>query len=55
MTKTTDRLVTIKEFPISDRYCYAGAIGKISGNQIRVGGCWFDFDKRWVVENIIPN
>ena len=41
--------VEIMEYPISNRYCYKGKIGKVDKNQIMVGGAWFDFDERWVV------
>lgn len=42
--------VEVVEFPISDRYCHIGAIGTVKNGQIRVGGCWFNFDERWKVK-----
>lgn len=41
--------VTVQTYPISDRYCYDGAVGLVRNGQIRVTGCWFDFDNRWMV------
>jgi hypothetical protein len=37
---------------ISERYWSVGCEGKIDGDQIRVSGCWFSFDDRWIVEPI---
>ena len=37
--------------PITNRYCNAGDVCKLDlkTNKIRCGGCWFNFDKRWIV------
>jgi hypothetical protein len=45
--------VEIIQYPISDRYCHKGAVGTILNGQIRVGGCWFDFDSRWTVKPFV--
>lgn len=47
--------VIISNAPISDRYWYRGCKGEINEttNRIRVSGCWFDFDDRWEVEDVI--
>jgi hypothetical protein len=41
--------IIIDYAPISERYWFKGCTGKVKGNQIRVGGCWFPFDSRWIV------
>lgn len=38
--------------PISDRYWSVGCKGKIDDDQIRVSGCWFPFDDRWIVDTM---
>ena len=44
--------VKVISSPVSERYWSVGCDGKIDGDQIRVSGCWFPFDERWVVETI---
>jgi len=38
--------------PISERYWTKGVIGTLdeSAQQIRVGGCWFDFNSKWKIK-----
>ena len=36
--------------PISERYWYIGCTGLVHNGQINVGGCWFDFDQRWIIK-----
>lgn len=47
-----NEMVKIVFAPISERYWSVGDNAKISGGQIRLGGCWFDFDERYIVEQI---
>jgi hypothetical protein len=42
--------VTVLSAPISERYWSNGCDGLLNKGKIRVSGCWFDFDHRWVVE-----
>lgn len=41
--------------PISERYCKVGDIVTLDAehNKIRCSGTWFDFDKRWLIEEHI--
>ena len=48
--KEKNRNVIVLYSPVSERYWHVGCNGKIQNNQIRVGGCWFPFDKRWNVK-----
>lgn len=38
--------------PVSERMWAKGEIGTVDGSQIRVGGCWFNFDERWKVKKV---
>ena len=42
--------VIVEWCPISERYWNEGDIAKIENGKIRLGGCWFDFDDRYVVK-----
>ncbi len=44
--------VTVLKAPVSERYWSPGCIALVQGNQIRVGGKWFDFDAYWVVKQV---
>lgn len=46
--------VTVYFAPISERYWSNGDEAQIDteNNQIRLGGCWFRFDKRYIVEEL---
>jgi len=46
------RRVVVKYAPITERYWSEGDIAVIRNNQIRLGGCWFNFDDRYIVEEI---
>ena len=41
--------VSVFSAPISERYWSRGDIGLIIGNRIRLGGCWFPFDSRYII------
>ena len=41
--------VIVQYAPISERYWNMGEKALIINNKIRLGGCWFDFDKRYYV------
>lgn len=47
-----DREVIVKSAPITERYWSVGDIATIRNNQIRLGGCWFNFDDRYIVEDV---
>jgi len=42
--------VIVEFAPVSERYWRKGDEATIYNNQIRLGGCWFDFDERYIVE-----
>lgn len=42
--------VIVIKAPISEKYWHKGCLGTVRDNQIRVGGCWFDFDERWKIK-----
>ena len=42
-------LVKVEYAPVSERYWSVGTVGEIFNNQIRLSGCWFDFDERFIV------
>jgi hypothetical protein len=46
-----DMKVIVYYAPVSERYWYEGCEATVSGNQIRLCGCWFDLDNRF---NIVP-
>jgi hypothetical protein len=41
--------VIVEFAPISTRYWYKGCEAIVKNNQIRLGGAWFPFDKRYLV------
>jgi|TARA_R110000851_G_scaffold196444_3_gene347408 hypothetical protein len=41
--------VIVLESPITSRYFTKGMKGQLDGDQIRIGGVWFDYDVRWKV------
>jgi len=42
--------VIVEYAPISERMWTKGDEATIRNGQIRLGGCWFDFDDRYVVK-----
>lgn len=42
----------IEDAPISSRYFTQGDECLIDGDHIRIGGCWFNFDERFIVKTI---
>lgn len=46
--------VAILGSPVSERMWHPGRLGVLSADRrhIRIGGCWFDFDDRWTVEEL---
>lgn len=50
VTATFEGEVTVVHAPISERMWKAGDTATIHGGQIRLGGCWFDFDERYIVK-----
>lgn len=45
--------VEIQYAPITERYWQKGDIATISHGHIRLGGCWFSFDDRYIVKEIV--
>ena len=43
--------VIVEYAPISERMWSKGDEATIRNGQIRLGGCWFNFDDRYVVED----
>jgi hypothetical protein len=41
--------VTVEYAPVSERYWSKGCEAIIQNGQIRLSGCWFDFDERFIV------
>lgn len=44
--------VMVEFAPITERYWSKGDKATISKGQIRLGGCWFNFDNRFIVKII---
>ena len=44
--------VTVLFAPISERYWNKGCTGTFRNNQIRVGGCWFDYNNKWIIKEV---
>ncbi len=42
--------VIVVESPVTERYCKKSDAGTVRGNQIRVGGAWFNLDARWKIK-----
>jgi len=42
--------VIVEKAPINEKYWNVGDIALIYNGQIRLGGCWFNFDDRYKVE-----
>jgi hypothetical protein len=42
--------VIVDYAPITERYWQKGDVAKINNGQIRISGCWFKFDDRYVVK-----
>ena len=42
--------VIVEYAPISERYWNKGDVAIIRNGQIRLGGCWFDYDDRYIVK-----
>ena len=42
--------VIVEYAPISERMWHKGEEALIRNGQIRIGGCWFNFDNRYVVK-----
>jgi len=42
--------VIVEFAPITERYWSKGDVAAIRNGQIRLGGCWFNFDERYIVK-----
>ncbi len=42
--------ITVLFAPISERYWHKGCSGLLRNNQIRVGGCWFDYNSKCIIK-----
>lgn len=42
--------VIVQYAPVAERFWNSGCSATIRNKQIRLGGCWFDFDERFFVE-----
>jgi hypothetical protein len=45
--------VIVEYAPISERMWTKGEEAIISNKQIKLGGCWFNFDNRYIVKSCI--